>query len=345
MSLSRREFLKGGLLAAAGATAAVLGGSGLFGRGSRRNGSGGEIKNIRTPRYLELEKSGELARREEALWGQLERCHLCPRKCGVNRAAGVKGLCSIADTFKVASHGPHHGEETPLVGRHGSGTIFFSNCNLLCVYCQNWQIAHQGEGRQTSHEQLAGMMLDMQRRGCHNINFVTPTHLTPHIVKALRIAIPRGLNLPILYNSSGYETLEVIKLLDGIIDIYLPDFKYQDAGVAARFSRRAPDYPLHTAAAIKEMYRQVGVLQQEGGLAYRGLIIRHLVLPENLAGTDKFARWVVDELGPETHVNIMGQYRPMFMAHNHPPLDRRVLPGEVAQAMRWAREAGLRNFH
>ncbi|MCL2673528.1 MAG: twin-arginine translocation signal domain-containing protein, partial [Alphaproteobacteria bacterium] len=223
MTLSRREFIKKGLIAA-GTTAAVLGGlgvvPGLFAMSSKKKEPGKEIQGqILGPRYLELEKSGELERREKALWKQLERCHLCPRKCGINRAAGMKGPCASSDTFKVASFGPHHGEEAPLVGRRGSGTIFFSNCNLLCVFCQNWQIAHRGQGRQTSHEQLADMMLDLQRRGCHNINLVSPTHLVPHIVKAVRIAIPKGLNLPILYNSSGYETLEVVKLLDGIIDI------------------------------------------------------------------------------------------------------------------------------
>jgi putative pyruvate formate lyase activating enzyme len=299
----------------------------------------------REPGYLELERSGELERREQALWAQLERCRLCPRHCGVNRMAGQKGLCDSADTFKVASHGPHFGEEAPLVGRRGSGTIFFSNCNLLCVFCQNWEINHRGDGRPTSHAELAGIMLALQRRGCHNINFVTPTHLVPHLVSALRIAITDGLNLPLLYNSSGYDSLEVIQLLDGIIDIYLPDFKYQDAAVAARFSKGAPDYPTHAAAAIKEMHRQVGILQQTGGTAHRGLLIRHLVLPENLAGTDAFARWAASELSPETHVNIMGQYRPQFRANEYPPLSRRPTQEELAQAMRWAHEAGLRNFH
>ncbi|MCL2792186.1 MAG: hypothetical protein FWD87_03770 [Spirochaetaceae bacterium] len=188
-------------------------------------------------------------------------------------------------------------------------------------------------------------MLDLQRRRCHNINLVTPTHLVPHIVKALRLAIAQGLTLPLLYNSSGYETLEVLQLLDGVVDIYLPDFKYQDSALAARFSQGAPDYTLHTAAAVKEMHRQVGVLRVSDGIAQRGMIIRHLVLPENMAATDVFARWVVSELGPDTHVNIMGQYMPMFRAHAHPPLDRRLTQEEFTQAMRWAREAGLRNFH
>jgi putative pyruvate formate lyase activating enzyme len=259
--------------------------------------------------------------------------------------AGEKGVCGCADTFKVASFNPHFGEEATLVGRHGSGTIFFSNCNLLCVYCQNWEINHRGDGRETTHAELASIMLALQRSGCLNINFVTPTHLTPHIVSALRIAIAGGLRLPLLYNSGGFDSLEVLRLLDGAIDIYLPDFKYQDATVAARFSNGALDYPRHAAAAIKEMHRQVGTLQQVDGIAYRGLLIRHLVLPENMAGTDGFVRWVASELGTETHVNIMGQYGPQYRAHAYPQLSRRPTRDEIAQAMRWALEAGLQNFH
>jgi putative pyruvate formate lyase activating enzyme len=259
--------------------------------------------------------------------------------------AGRMGACSSGNAFKVASAGPHFGEERPLVGRGGSGTIFFSNCNLLCVFCQNWQIAHRGDGRVTSHEELAGSMLALQRRGCHNINFVTPTHLTPHIVTAVRLAIAQGLQIPLLYNTSGYDTLEVMQLLDGIIDIYLPDFKYQDSEIAARLSQGAPDYVGYTAAAIKEMHRQVGTLQTDGGIAYRGLLIRHLVLPGNLAGTDAFAQWVVSELGADTHVNIMAQFTPQFEARQHPPLDRRLTQEEFAQARRWAVGFGLRNFH
>jgi len=220
-----------------------------------------------------------------------------------------------------------------------------SNCNLLCIFCQNWEIAHRGDGRQTSHAELADIMLDLQRRGCHNINMVTPTHLTPHLVKALRIAIAGGLHLPLLYNTGGYDSLEMIQLLDGVVDIYLPDFKFQDSGIAARFTHGAPDYTLHAASAIKEMHRQVGVLQMEDGLAHRGLLVRHLVMPENLAGTDVFVRWVVDELGADTHVNIMNQYRPMFRANEFPPLNRRITQAEFTQAMHWARAAGLRNFH
>jgi putative pyruvate formate lyase activating enzyme len=340
-SSSRRKFIKG-CFATAGVT--VVGGWSLHSL------AGIDATNIRRadvyrPRYLELESSGELEHRERALWEKLERCNLCPRQCGANRTAGRQGVCGSDNTFKVASHGPHFGEETPFVGRRGSGTIFFSNCNLLCVFCQNWEINHRGDGRVTTPAQLANMMIGLQRRGCYNINVVTPTHIVPHIVSALRLAIAQGLNIPLLYNTGGYDSLDVIKLLDGIVDIYLPDFKYQNAEPAARFSQGAPDYPLHVVAAIKEMHRQVSTLQIVNGVAQRGLLIRHLVLPENVAGTDEFVRWVVSELGSDTHVNIMAQYSPLFRASEYPPIDRRLTRAEMNQAMQWAREAGLHNFH
>lgn len=340
---SRRKFIKG-CLATAGAV--TLGSWSLNSLASRNAATSAQTATMMyRPRYLDLEASGELELRERALWEKMESCTLCPRRCRVNRMAGRQGVCSLGETFRVASHGPHFGEERPLVGRRGSGTIFFSNCNLLCVFCQNWEINHRGDGRLTTHAQLANMMISLQRRGCHNINLVTPTHLVPHIVSGLRLAIAQGLNIPFLYNTGGYESLEVIKLLDGVVDVYLPDFKYQDAEIAARFSQGAPDYPLHAAAAIAEMHRQVGTLQTTNGIATQGLLIRHLVLPENLAGTDGFVQWAVSELGADTHVNIMGQYRPMFRANEYPPLNRRITVAEMNQAMQWATDAGLRNFH
>jgi len=351
MSISRREFIKGGIVAAG---TAALGGLGfarnLFAGGGFDGGVGTQPAAPAAggawgqPRYIDLERSGELERREQALWDLFDPCRLCPRMCGVNRSAGSAGRCSVAANFRVASFGAHPGEERPLSGRRGSGTIFFSNCNLLCVFCQNWQIAHRGDGVATSHASLADIMLDLQRRGCHNVNLVTPTHIVPHIVSALRQAVTRGLHIPLLYNTGGYDSLEVLRLLDGIVDIYLPDFKFQNPDHAARFAQ-APNYPANAAAAIKEMHRQVGLLQTVDGIAQRGMIIRHLVMPENTAGTDVFVRWVVSELGPDTHVNIMSQYRPMFRAHEYPPLDRPLRSGEFAQAMSWARDAGLRNFH
>ena len=344
--LSRRNFLKG---CCAMAGVVVLGSFGCSGI-SRRSATNelGKKTDQRghplTPRYLELERSGELARREKALWELYSPCYLCPRDCGANRANGEGGACTAASNFRVASYGPAFNIDPPISGSRGSGSIFMSNCNLLCVFCQNWHIAHRGDGRITSHRELANIMLEQQRRRAHNVNIVTPTHHYPHIVTALRMAIQRGLNIPLVVNSSGYESLEVIKLLDGVIDIYMPDFKFMDSEIAKPFIEYAPNYAEHTAVAIKEMHRQTGDLVMVDGIGKRGTMVIHLVMPENLSGTDKFVRWVVDELGPDTYVNIMGQFRPAFRSHEFPPLDRRITQQEFAQAMRWAREAGLRNL-
>ena len=294
------------------------------------------------PSYLKAESDGRLARLEKELWEILRNCRLCPRKCGVNRLEGKTGFCSSTARLRIASFGPHFGEERPLVGTGGSGTIFFSNCNLLCCFCQNWEINHRGDGNNATHEDLAGMMLSLQRRGCHNINFVTPTHVIPHIIKALRLAIAKGFSLPLVYNNGGYDSLEVIRMLDGIIDIYLPDFKYQDGVLAAKYSSGARDYPEIAAATIKEMHRQVGELQLQGnGVARRGLIIRHLVMPENIAGTDLFVQWVAKELTPSTYVNLMAQYHPEHKAFDYPEISRRITDQEWTQANSWAKAAGL----
>jgi putative pyruvate formate lyase activating enzyme len=293
------------------------------------------------PAYLETEREGRLAILERKLWEMLRNCRLCPRGCEVNRLENTIGFCS-SSRLKVASYGPHFGEERPLVGTGGSGTIFFSNCNLLCRFCQNWQINHCGEGNYVTHDELAGMMLSLQRRGCHNINLVTPTHVVPHIVKALRLAIKKGLALPLVYNTGGYDNLEVIRKLDGIVDIYLPDFKYQDEVLAAKYSSGAADYREIAAATIKEMHRQVGELQVDSkGIARRGLIIRHLVMPGNVAGTDRLVQWVATELTPTTRVNIMAQYRPQYKAFDYPEISRPINAQEWNQARAWARAAGL----
>jgi putative pyruvate formate lyase activating enzyme len=295
--------------------------------------------------YLKLERSGELANRVRALKEIYRACRLCPRQCGANRAAWETGVCRSTSRAKVYSAHPHFGEERLLVGRGGSGTIFFSNCNLLCCFCQNWEINHRGDGAYVSDERLGRLMLEVQDRGCHNINLVTPTHIVPNIVSALRFAIARGLRVPLVYNCGGYESLEAVRLLDGIVDIYLPDFKYMDTAMAEKYSSDAVGYPDAAAAAIREMKRQVGdVVVDEDGIALRGLMIRHLVLPGNIAGTDRFVRWVARELGPDTYVNIMGQYRPEHQAHRHPPLDRRPTGAELRQAIQWAREAGLQRL-
>jgi putative pyruvate formate lyase activating enzyme len=297
------------------------------------------------PSYLDLEREGKLEQIEKELWEIFNECHCCPRECLVDRLDGDTGFCSSTARLKVASFGPHMGEERPLVGRGGSGTIFFSNCNLLCCFCQNWEINHRGDGSTINHRELAEMMLNLQRYGCHNINVVTPTHVVPHIVKALRIAIPRGLKLPLVYNTGGYDNLDVIKKLDRVVDIYLPDFKYQDGELASKYSSGASDYPKVAAAVIKEMHRQVGELVvDERGIAQRGLIIRHLVMPHNIAGTDRFVRWVADELTTTTYVNIMAQYRPEHKAFDYPKIARRLTNEEFHRAVTWAKEAGLTNL-
>jgi len=294
------------------------------------------------PGYVKLQRAGELDARARALREIYKSCHLCPRQCGVNRAKWETGVCDSTSRAKVYSAHPHFGEERPLVGRGGSGTIFFSNCNLLCCFCQNWQINHRGDGSYVSNLQLAKLMLDMQNRGCHNVNLVTPTHIVPNIVDALRYAVPRGLRVPLVYNCGGYESLEAVKLLDGIVDIYLPDYKYTSSAMAEKYSSGAAGYPEVAAAAIAEMHRQVGgLVVDEKGVALRGLIIRHLVLPENVSGTDVFVRWVAGEIGPDTYVNIMDQYRPEHRAAGYPKLSRRLTRSEFSQAIGWAREAGL----
>ncbi len=350
MTSSRRELLIQWL--AAGGTALVAGCS----RQGSDTPTGSEPSSSRSqphptappgfqPVYLQAERDGRLAKLEEELWDVFGSCRCCPRECGANRLAGETGECRSTAQLKVASASPHFGEERPLVGRRGSGTIFFSDCNLRCCFCQNWEINHRGDGDRTSHAQLASMMLDLQKQGCHNINLVTPTHVVPHVVKALRLAVGAGLRLPIVYNTGGYDQLDIIQKLADIVDIYLPDFKFQDAQHAGKYCHKAFDYPKEAASVIKEMHRQVGRLQvDEEGVAVRGLIIRHLVMPRNLAGTDRFVRWVARELGPDTAVNIMAQYRPEYRANSYPEIARRLTSHEWRQATRWTEEAGLTNL-
>jgi len=338
MGLTRRTFICRSLPV----VPLALASSQCSGRSEQVSADMNKEKSRFEPAYLKLEREGRLEILEKELWDIFQSCRLCPRKCGVNRLEGKTGFCSSTSRLKIASFGPHHGEERPLVGSGGSGTIFFSNCNLLCCFCQNWEINHRGDGNYLAHDNLADMMLSLQRRGCHNINLVTPTHVVPHIVKALRLAIPKGLSLPIVYNNGGYDNLEVIRKLDGIVDIYLPDFKYQDGELAAKYSSDASDYPEVAAATIKEMHRQVGELQSDAeGIAQRGLIIRHLVMPDNIAGTDRFVQWIAQELTPATRVNIMAQYHPAHKAFDYPEISRRITTDEFNQARRWARDAGL----
>jgi putative pyruvate formate lyase activating enzyme len=295
------------------------------------------------PGYLELVRRGELQRRAAAARSLLEGCCVCPRVCGVRRLRGETGVCGVGGHIWIASHGPHFGEEAPLVGSGGSGTIFLARCNLSCVFCQNAEISQGGEGWSLSAAEMAHIMLGLERRGCHNINFVTPTHQVPQILEALPIAVERGLTVPLVYNCGGYESLETLRLLEGVFDIYMPDFKYADPEVALRYSGVA-DYPEVAMAALREMYRQVGDLRTDAqGVAQGGLLARHLVLPNDLAGTTVVVGFLAS-LSRDTYVNIMDQYRPCHRAHEHPALRRRPTHGEVERAVDLAREAGLRRL-
>ncbi|MBI4536521.1 MAG: radical SAM protein [candidate division NC10 bacterium] len=292
------------------------------------------------PAYLELHEKGELRRRAEAAEGLLEPCRVCPRECLAQRLQGKTGVCGVAEQALVSSYGPHFGEERPLVGTGGSGTIFLAHCNLCCVFCQNYEISQEGEGQIVSTARLAEMMLDLQRLGCHNINFVTPTHQVPQILRALAGAVEDGLRLPLVYNCGGYESLETLRLLDGVFDIYMPDFKFAVADIAKRYSK-VENYPAVAKAALREMHRQVGdLVMDRRGLARRGLLVRHLVLPSNLAGTAEIVRFLA-EFSEDTYVNIMAQYRPRYRAHEYPPLARRPTRTELEEALHLARAAGL----
>jgi putative pyruvate formate lyase activating enzyme len=333
MGYTRRDFLKGSLF---------FGGSLFLPRASQAKKEKGATW---IPAYEKLEREGKLAQRVKQAYSLFENCQLCPRRCGVNRAKGEKGFCRAPLKPVVFSHHPHFGEEMSLVGQNGSGTIFLSNCNLRCIFCQNWPIAHEGQGRETTDEGLADRMLDLQRMGCHNVNFVTPTHVMPNIVNAARMALRKGLHLPIMYNTSGYERLEMLKILDGIVDIYKPDVKYMDSDKAAKYSAGAADYPEVTKKAVLEMNRQVGVLKiDKQGIAQRGVIIRHLVMPNRVAGSEKFARWVSEALPRNTYVNIMAQYRVEYKAFEYPEIARGIEAQEFLEAMDWAIKYGLTNL-
>jgi putative pyruvate formate lyase activating enzyme len=293
--------------------------------------------------YLTLLRSGELKRRVAEAYARLETCDICARECGVNRREGAQGAgCHTGERAVVSSHGPHFGEEDPLVGSGGSGTIFFSWCNLKCQFCQNYEISQVGMGHEAEPEDLAKMMLSLQRQGCHNINFVSPSHVVPQILAGLLIAAEAGLRVPLVYNTGGYDSLKTLALLDGVVDIYMPDIKYADAAVARRFSRIA-NYPAVNQAAVREMHRQVGDLTMDSrGVAQQGLLVRHLVLPDGLAGTAEVVRFLRDQVSPNTYINVMAQYRPCYRAHELAPLNRRTTDEEHAQAVRLAQEAGLR---
>ena len=295
------------------------------------------------PAYLKLWRSGELEQRAAEAYARLEACDLCARECGADRRLHPQDAgCHTGERAWVSSYGPHFGEEDPLVGSGGSGTIFFTWCNLRCQFCQNYEISQLGDGREVEPEQIAEMMLSLQAQGCHNINLVSPSHVVPQILAALWIAAEAGLRLPLVYNTGGYDSLKTLALLDGVVDIYMPDIKYADAAVARRASGIA-HYPAANQAAVKEMQRQVGDLSLDGrGFARRGLLVRHLVLPAGLAGTADVVRFLRDEVSPRAYVNVMQQYRPCYRAREAPPLGRPISRQEYAEAVGLAAGAGLR---
>ena len=293
--------------------------------------------------YIQLLASGELERRAEAAMKGLENCRMCPHECGVNRTRGEKGFCRVPAQAMVSSYGAHFGEEAPISGTRGSGTVFFSGCNMRCIYCQNYEVSQGLQGFEVSREFLAFCFLSLQEEGCHNINLVTPSHVVPQILDALLLAAREGLHIPIVYNTGGYDRVSTLRLLQGIVDIYMPDMKYSDNQTALELSG-IKNYWSVSKAAVKEMYRQVGNLEldREQGVAARGLLIRHLVLPGDLSGTKRICEFIASEISPGAAVNIMDQYRPCAKAFRHPPLDRRLHPEEFQQALDWAREAGLK---
>ena len=297
-----------------------------------------------SPAYLSLLQSGELGERVRQGQDMLANCICCGWACKVDRRTEIKGVCRTNGQARVSSYGPHLGEENPLRGQRGSGTIFFSRCNLKCQYCQNADISQSDCGEELEPEQIAEIMLELQAYGCHNINFVSPTHVVPPIISALTIAAQAGLRLPLVYNTGGYDSLDVLKLLDGIIDIYMPDMKYADAQTAQRYSK-IPHYPETNQAAVREMYRQVGdLVLNENGIAQRGLLIRHLVLPDALSGTREITRFLVQEISTDTYFNLMDQYHPAYLARKYPSLNRRITRQEYQEAYEYARQAGLHRF-
>ena len=298
------------------------------------------------PSYIALNESGELKERIHRAYALLESCTVCPRKCGINRLDDERGFCRTGLLPVISSFEPHFGEEPPLVGTKGSGTIFVTHCNMSCEYCQNFDISQCGNGEIVSCETLAGMMMSLQERNCHNINLVTPSHVVPQIIRSIGIAADRGLHIPIVYNCGGYEAGETLRLLDGIIDIYMPDAKYGDDTIAMALSH-ASDYVPTMNAALKEMHRQVGDLVVTDGLAVRGMIIRHLVLPENLAGSDQVLPWIAENISRDAYVNIMDQYHPSWLASSlklsspYRSLGRRITPDEYRSAITCASNSGL----
>jgi putative pyruvate formate lyase activating enzyme len=299
------------------------------------------MSKIFEPAYLELLRSGELEQRVYKAYAHMQACDLCAWECKANRLAGALGICRTGEQARMSSYGPHLGEEDPLRGWRGSGTIFFARCNLRCQFCQNHDISQTDAGHLIEPKELAAVMLKLQAHGCHNINLVSPSHVVPQILAGLLIAAQSGLRLPLVYNTGGYDSLETLGLLDGVVDIYMPDMKYASQQIARHYSK-IPRYPQVNQAAVREMHRQVGDLQiDERGLAQRGLLVRHLVLPNGLAGTQEIARFLAEEISTNTYLNLMDQYRPAYNAHQHPKLNRQVTSEEYRDALQMVAQAGL----
>ena len=291
--------------------------------------------------YLELLEKGELKNRVEQARELLKECRVCPRDCKVNRLKDEKGYCKTGRNVYVASYFPHRGEEFPIRGFNGSGTVFFSYCNLGCVYCQNYDISQLGEGREVSPEELAAIMLYLQEEGCHNINWVTPSHIVPQLLEALYIAAKKGLKIPIVYNTSSYDSLETLKLLDGVVDIYLADLKYLKEEYGRKYSK-VKNYPEIAREAIKEMHRQVGDLKTDkNGIAYKGILVRHLVLSNDISTTKQVLKFLKN-VSPDMHVNIMAQYYPYYNAFDYPEISRRITTKEYFDALDYAEKLGLK---
>jgi putative pyruvate formate lyase activating enzyme len=296
------------------------------------------------PAYLNILDNGELATRVSEAYEHLSICDVCAWECPVDRRAGKIGVCRTGELARVSSYGPHMGEEDPLRGWRGSGTIFFTRCNLRCQYCQNHDISQTDSGDEVEPEMIARMMLELQSLGCHNINFVSPSHVVPQILAAVLIAAQSGLRIPLVYNTGGYDSMTMLRLLDGVIDIYMPDMKYSDPGTARRYSK-IRNYPQVNQTAVKEMHRQVGDLQiDEKGVAQRGLLVRHLVLPDGIAGTEETVRFLSDEISPHTYLNLMDQYHPAYKSHSYPELNRRLTNQEYRSAVDAAVSVGLQRL-
>lgn len=296
------------------------------------------------PSYLRNLSTVAFSERVDQAADKLMECRICPLECGVNRLEDKKGLCLTGRYAQVSSFGPHHGEEKPLSGWQGSGTIFFSRCNLHCVFCQNADISQEGFGNEVTAEELAQIMLDLQRVGCHNINLVSPSHVVPQILKSIFLASQKGLNLPIVYNCGGYDSIQTLKLLDGVIDIYMPDMKYANEMVAKKYSR-VPNYPTINQTAVLEMFRQVGdLVMDENGIAVKGLLVRHLIMPDGIAGTEKVIHFLAENVSRNVYLNLMDQYWPAYQANRYPEINRRINPSELKKAIDIARKMDLQRL-